>query len=473
MNKYLETGELSDEEIKRALRERTIAQRDRADAVRHRLQEQGRAGDAGRGHRLPAVARWTSRRSRASSRTARKASASAADDEPFAGARVQDHDRPLRRPADLLPRLFGRGQSGDTIYNPIKGKKERIGRILQMHANQREEIKEVRAGDIAAAVGLREATTGDTLCDPGQDHHPRAHDLPGAGDLAGRRAEDQGRPGKDGHRAEPPRAGGPDFPRAHRRGDGPDHHLRHGRAAPRDHRRPHEARVRRRGERRQAAGGLPRDDPQDRSTRSKASSSSSRAAAASTATWCSRSSRRRRARASSSSTRSRAARCRASTSRRSRRASTRRCRAGVLAGYPVVDVRVTLFYGSYHEVDSNENAFKMAALDGASRKACAARVRSLLEPIMAVEVETPEDYMGNVIGDLIVAPRQDPGHGGHGRRRQGHQAPRCRWPRCSATRPTLRSLTQGRATYTMEFKHYAEAPKNVAEAIINQKAAAD
>ena len=80
-------------------------------------------------------------------------------------ARVQDHDRPVRRPAHLLPRLLGRLKSGDTVYNPIKGKKERIGRLLQMHANKREEIKEVHAGDIAAAVGLSDATTGDTLCD--------------------------------------------------------------------------------------------------------------------------------------------------------------------------------------------------------------------------------------------------------------------------------------------------------------------
>ena len=154
--------------------------------------------------------------------------------------------------------------SGDTVYNPIKGRKERIGRILQMHANQREEIKEVRAGDIAAAVGLKEATTGDTLCDPQKVIIAREDGVPGAGDPRGRRAQDQGRPGEDGHRAQPPGAGRPVVPRAHRRGVGPDDHLRHGRAAPRDPRRPHEARVRRRSERRRAAGGVSRSDQEAR-----------------------------------------------------------------------------------------------------------------------------------------------------------------------------------------------------------------
>ena len=88
-------------------------------------------------------------------------------------ARVQDHDRPVCRPAHFFRVYSGVVSSGDTVYNPVKGRKERIGRLLQMHANQREEIKEVRAGDIAAAVGLKEATTGDTLCDPQHDHHAR------------------------------------------------------------------------------------------------------------------------------------------------------------------------------------------------------------------------------------------------------------------------------------------------------------
>jgi elongation factor G len=140
---------------------------------------------------------------------------------------------------------------------------------------------------------------------------------------------------------------------------------------------------------------------------------------------------------------------------------------GVLAGFPVVDVKVTLFDGSYHEVDSNENAFKMAASiafkDG-MRKASPA----LLEPMMAVEVETPEEFMGNVIGDLSgrrgMIQGMDDQVG-------GIKVVKAEVPLAEmfGYSTQLRSLTQGRATYSMEFKHYAEAPKNVAEAVINKK----
>ena len=154
--------------------------------------------------------------------------------------------------------------SGDTVYNAIKSRKERIGRILQMHANQREEIKEVYAGDIAAAVGLKDVTTGDTLCNPDKVVTLGADGISGAGDFAGGRAEDQGRSGKNGHRAESSGAGRSVVPRPHRRRVGANDHLRYGRVAPGDHRRPHEARifsVEAIG--RQAAGRLSRDDSPD------------------------------------------------------------------------------------------------------------------------------------------------------------------------------------------------------------------
>jgi elongation factor G len=138
---------------------------------------------------------------------------------------------------------------------------------------------------------------------------------------------------------------------------------------------------------------------------------------------------------------------------------------GVLAGFPVVDVKVTLFDGSFHEVDSNENAFKMAAIfafkDG-MRKANPV----LLEPIMLVEVETPEEKMGDVMGDLsarrgIIQGMEDLGAG---------KAIRAEVPLAEMFQYStqLRSLTQGRATYTMEFKHYVEAPKQIAEGVINK-----
>jgi elongation factor G len=139
---------------------------------------------------------------------------------------------------------------------------------------------------------------------------------------------------------------------------------------------------------------------------------------------------------------------------------------GVLAGFPVVDVKVTLFDGSYHEVDSNENAFKMAgsiALKEGLRRANP----TLLEPIMAVEVETPEEFMGNVVGDLnsrrgMIQGMEELAGGGKTIRAEVPLAEMFGYS------TTLRSLSQGRATYSMEFKHYAEAPKNVAEAVISK-----
>ena len=140
--------------------------------------------------------------------------------------------------------------------------------------------------------------------------------------------------------------------------------------------------------------------------------------------------------------------------------------SGVLAGYPVVDVKVTLHDGSYHEVDSSEQAFKMAgsiAFKDGMRKAGPV----LLEPMMAVEVETPEEFMGNVVGDLssrrgmIQGMDDQPG---------GIKVVKAEVPLAEmfGYSTTLRSLSQGRATYTMEFKHYAEAPKSVADGIINR-----
>ena len=142
-------------------------------------------------------------------------------------------------------------------------------------------------------------------------------------------------------------------------------------------------------------------------------------------------------------------------------------KAGVLAGYPVVDVKVTLHFGSYHEVDSNENAFKMAA-SMAFKEGMRKAHPVLLEPIMAVDVETPEEKMGDVMGDLssrrgVIQGMDDIAGGGKAIRAEVPLAEMFGY----AT--TLRSLTQGRATYSMQFKHYAEAPRNVADEVIAEK----
>ena len=218
----------------------------------------------------------------------------------------------------------GKLKAGDRVLNTSTGKTERIGRILQMHANHREEREEIGAGEIAAGVGLKDTTTGDTLVGGERADRARVDDLPRAGDLGRRRAEVEGRPGQARLGPRTARRGGSDLPRHLRRGDRPDPDRRHGRAPPRDHRRPPQARVQRRRERRAAAGRLPRDDlaagredpgpvrPPDRRL------GPVRRRRHQPAT------RRSRAPATSSSTRSSAARSRRSTSRPSTRASRRR-----------------------------------------------------------------------------------------------------------------------------------------------------
>ena len=139
------------------------------------------------------------------------------DDAPFAALAFKIATDPFVGNLTFFRVYSGVLNSGDTIYNSVKSKKERIGRILQMHSNDRQEIKEVRAGDIAAAVGLKDVTTGDTLTDLQERHHARTHGIPGAGDLGGGRAEDEGRSGEDGYRAAEAREGRSVVPRAHRR----------------------------------------------------------------------------------------------------------------------------------------------------------------------------------------------------------------------------------------------------------------
>ena len=138
------------------------------------------------------------------------------DNEPFAALAFKIATDPFVGNLTFFRVYSGVLNSGDTILNPIKDRKERIGRILQMHSNDRKEIKEVRAGDIAAAVGLKDVTTGDTLCDLKESDHARADGVPGPGDLGSRRAEDEAGPGEDGHCAAEAGQGRSVVPRAYR-----------------------------------------------------------------------------------------------------------------------------------------------------------------------------------------------------------------------------------------------------------------
>ena len=446
-------------EIKAALRRATIAGHVQPGPLRHGLQEQGRPAAARRGRRLPARRPLDVPPIEGHDDVGARARAPRADRRrAVLGPGLQDHDRPVRRPARLLPRLLRppRRRLRRSTTRP-RTRSERIGRLLKMHANKREEIKEVYAGDIAAAVGLKNVTTGDTICDEDAPGRPRGDEVPGAGHLGRHRAEDQGRPGEAGHGARQADAGGPDLPGAHRPGDRPDDHPRHGRAAPRDHRRPAGARVQRRRQRRQAPGRLPRDD-HARRPRARAGSSARPAAAASTATC---------------KIRIEPAEPRHTTSCSTTRSSAASIPQGVhqadRAGHPGGDgdrrprrlpdrsaSHVELYDGSYHEVDSSEMAFKIAgsmAFQDAAKKAQPV----LLEPIMEVEVVVPEEYMGDVIGDL----NSRRGHIKTWSRAAGVQVITARVPLSEmfGYSTDLRSMTQGRGNYTMQFAPYDEVPK--------------
>ena len=354
--------------------------------------------------------------------------------------------------------------SGDTIYNPVKGKKERIGRILQMHANQREEIKEVRAGDIAAAVGLKDVVTGDTLCDPQKIITLERMDFPEPvihvavepktkvdqekmGIALNRLAQEDPsfRVRTDEESGQTIISG---MGELHleiivdrmKREFGVEANVGAPQVAYREAIRKQveiEGKfVKQSGGRGQYGHVWLRMEPNETGKgfefidQIKGGSVPQEYIPA------------------------------------VEKGLLETLPSGVLAGYPVVDVKVTLFDGSYHDVDSNENAFKMAASiafkDG-MRKANPV----LLEPMMAVEVESPEDFMGNVVGDLssrrgMIQGMEDV---------PGFKVIRAEVPLAEmfGYSTALRSATQGRATYSMEFKHYSEAPKNVAEAIINKK----
>ncbi len=356
-------------------------------------------------------------------------------------------------------------KSGDTIYNPIKGRKERIGRVLQMHANNREEIKEVLAGDIAACVGLKEVTTGETLCDP----------------SAVITLERMVFPEPVIHIAVEPKT----------KADQEKMGIALSRLAQEDP----SFRVRTDEETFQTIisgmGELHLEIIVDRMKREFGVDANVGAPQVAYRECIKKAVEQEGKFVKQSGGRGQFGHVwvkiepneagkgyefvdavKGGTVPREYIPAVdkglQECvKSGVLAGFPVVDVKFTLFDGSYHDVDSNENAFRMAATM-AFKEGMRKAQPTLLEPMMAVEVETPEDYMGNIMGDLsgrrgVVQGMDDlPG---------GIKAIKAEVPLAEmfGYSTTVRSLSQGRATYSMEFKHYAEAPKNIAEAVINKK----
>ena len=393
----------------------------------------------------------------------------ASDDEPFSGLAFKIMTDPFVGQLIFFRVYSGVVKSGDTIYNPIKGKKERVGRLLQMHANQRAEIKEVCAGDIAAAVGLREATTGDTLCDPdkiillekmifpepviSQAVEPRTKvDQEKMGIALNRLAQEDPsfRVHSDEESGQTIISG---MGELHleiivdrmRREFGVEASVGKPQVAYRETIRKTvddaEGKfIKQSGGRGQYGHVVLKVEPNVAGKGFEFIDAIKGGAVPREFIPA------------------------------VQKGLIETLPAGVLAGYPVVDVKVTLHFGSYHDVDSNENAFKMAASMGFKEGMRRANP-VLLEPMMAVEVETPEDYAGTVMGDLSsrrgMVQGMDDISGGGGKIIKA-EVPLSEMFGYSTS---LRSATQGRATYTMEFKHYSEAPKSVAEAIINAKKA--
>ena len=464
MNKYLESGELSEEEIILGLRTRTIATEIQPMLCGSAFKNKGvqRMLDAviqllPSPVDIPDVGGETE----SGEPTTRKAD----DKEHFSALAFKLMTDPFVGQLTFVRVYSGVLKKGDTIYNSVKQRKERIGRIVQMHANDRLEVDEILAGDIAACIGLKDVTTGETLSDL---------DKPII-------LERMVFPDPVIHVAVEPKT----------KADQEKMGIALGRLAQEDP----SFRVRTDEETNQTIisgmGELHLEILVDRMKREFGVEANVGAPQVAY-----REAIKKKVEVEGKFVKQSGGKGQfghvwitmepsgegkgfefvdaikgGTVPREFIPAVEKGLREtipnGVLAGFPVVDVKVTLFDGSYHDVDSNENAFKMAASmafkDG-MRKADPI----ILEPIMAVEVETPEDYMGDVMGDLssrrgVIQGMDDMAGGG--------KAIRAEVPLSEmfGYSTTVRSLSQGRATYSMEFKHYSEAPRNVADAIINKK----
>ena len=463
MEKYLEEGDLTLEEIQKGIRTRTIATEIVPMMCGTAFKNKGvQAMLDGVVDYLPSPVDIPD--VKGETEGGDPASRKADDADPFSALSFKIMTDPYVGQLIFFRVYSGVVNAGDTIYNPIKGKKERIGRILQMHANNREELKEVRAGDIAAAVGLKDATTGDSICDPSkpiilermefpepvisQAVEPKTKsDQEKMGIALGRLAQEDPsfRVKTDEESGQTIISG---MGELHleilvdrmKREFGVEANIGKPQVA---YREAIKQTVDIEGKFVKQSGGKGqyghvwlKMEPSEQGQGFEFVDAIKGGVVPKDYIPA------------------------------VQKGLTEAMTSGVVAGYPVVDVKVTLFDGSYHEVDSSENAFKMAAIlafkDG-MRKANAA----LLEPIMAVEVETPEEKMGDVMGDLssrrgTIQGMEDMAGGG--------KAVKAEVPLSEmfGYSTTLRSLTQGRATYSMEFKHYSEAPKSVAEAVVNK-----
>jgi len=464
MNKYLENGDLEEKDIKLGLRTRTIAGEIQPMLCGSAFKNKGVQ------RMLDAVVDFLPSPIDIDDVTGedddgKPASRKADDKEGFSALAFKLMTDPFVGQLTFIRVYSGVLNKGDTVLNSVKGKKERIGRIVQMHANNREEVEEVLAGDIAACIGLKDVTTGESLCSPDKPiilermvfPEPVIHvavepktksDQEKMGLALGRLAQEDPsfRVRSDEESGQTIISGMGELhleilvDRMRR-----EFNVEANVVAPQvAYREAIRKSVEVEGKFVKQSGGKGqyghvwlKMEPNEAGKGFEFVDQ-----------------------------------IKGGTVPREfipavEKGLRETIPAGILAGFPVVDVKVTLFDGSYHDVDSNENAFKMAASIGfkdGMRKADPV----LLEPMMAVEVETPEDYMGDVMGDLssrrgIIQGMDDMPGGG--------KAIKAEVPLSEmfGYSTVVRSLSQGRATYSMEFKHYSDAPKNVADAIINKK----
>ena len=354
----------------------------------------------------------------------------------------------------------GKVESGMALANTTRDKKERVGRMYLMHADDREQISEAFAGDIIALAGLKDTRTGETLSDPNKPVLLEKMDFPNP--VIEMKIEPKTKADVEKMGAGAGQAGrrGPLVPRHLRSGERRDHHQGHGRAASGDQGRHPEAHPQGRSERRRAAGGLSRD-------------------------FGARHRGRLHAQEADRRHRPVCAREAAAGAERARQGNEFESEiiggvvpkeyipgvekgvqsvwdSGVLIGFPMVDMKVTLYDGNYHEVDSSAIAFEIASRQ-AMREGCNKAGVKLLEPIMDVEVVTPGDFVGSVIGDINSRRGQIRSQ----EMRGNATVVRANVPLANMFGyvSQLRSMSQGRAMYTMQFAHYAEVPRNVADEV--------
>ena len=466
MNKYLEEGDLTEEEITAGLRIRTINSEIQPMLCGTAFKNKGVQ------RMLDAVLELMPspldvKAIKGFDEDEKEVIRKADDNEKFSALAFKLMTDPFVGQLTFVRVYSGILKKGDTVYNAVRGKKERIGRIVQMHANNREEVDEIRAGDIAACVGLKDVTTGETLCDPDsvitlermvfpdsvirQAVEPKTKaDQEKMGMALSRlAAEDPSFRVQTDEESGQTIIGGQGELHLEiivdrmKREFGVEANVGKPQVAYRETIRKtvEEAEgkfVRQSGGKGQYGHVVLKVEPQEAGKGFEFVDA-----------------------------------IKGGVVPREyipavEKGVIEALSQGVLAGYPVVDVKVTLHFGSYHDVDSNEMAFKMAAIFG-FKDGCRKASPVILEPMMAVEVETPEDYAGNVMGDLssrrgMVQGMEDMVGGG--------KAIKAEVPLSEmfGYSTTLRSMSQGRATYTMEFKHYTEAPRNVSEAIMAARA---